>query len=76
MKTKALTPRPFNDLLVTLVRGVPVVNSREVAAMIEKPHNVLMRSIRRYIQYLSQNKIAHAEFFIAAEYIDENKGGS
>ena len=71
MKLKRLTSQPFNGLDITIVRGVPVVDSREVAAMIEKPHNVLMRSIRRYIQYLSQNKIAHAEFFIAAEYIDE-----
>lgn len=71
MRTKPLAPRPFSSLRVTLVRSVPVVDSRDVAAMIEKPHKVLMRSIRQYIQYLSRNKIAPAEFFIAAEYIDE-----
>lgn len=52
-------------------KGQLVADSRDVAAMLERYHKHLVRSIRTYCGYLSQSKIGPAKFFIEAEYIDE-----
>ena len=64
----ALTPA---TLPVFEHRGQLVADSRDVAAMLERSHGHLVRSIRTYCGYLGQSKIGSSDFFIEAEYIDE-----
>lgn len=71
MKAKPLTPRPFNGLRVTLVRSIPVVDSREVAKMIGRPHWQLLRTINTMAKHLTDNKFVVSEFFLSASYKDE-----
>lgn len=48
-----------------------VVDSREVADMIGKPHNDLMKSIRNYAQYISTaGDFSLSDFFIDSSYKD------
>lgn len=50
------------------------IDSREVAEMVEKEHNKLLRDIRTYIEYLGEAKIGQSEFFIESFYINsQNK---
>ena len=39
------------------------IDSREVAEMVGKDHNMLLRDIRRYCEQLGQSKIAQSDFF-------------
>lgn len=39
------------------------LDSREVAEMVGKEHNMLLRDIRRYVEQLGQSKIAQSDFF-------------
>lgn len=48
------------------------ISSIEVAEMVEKAHNKLMRDIRDYIEQLAQSKIGHGEFFRESSYKDAN----
>lgn len=48
------------------------VDSREVAKLLEKPHNDLMKSIRKYVVYIAEGNLSHGDFFIESEYLDEN----
>lgn len=50
-----------------------VLDSREVAGMVEKEHKFLMRDIRRYLKQFNQCNIAPVEFFQESTYKD-NKG--
>lgn len=43
----------------------------EVAEMVEKAHNELMKDIRRYIGNLNEGKISHVEFFENSTFQDE-----
>lgn len=43
------------------------LDSREVAEMIGKEHNKLMRDIRTYIEQLGESKIGHTDFFIESK---------
>lgn len=64
----------MSELKVVSINGQLVTESREVAKTIDRPHNELMKSIRRYIDYLGQGKIPHTDFFIESEYLDvQNK---
>lgn len=47
------------------------ISSLEVAEMVEKEHNKLMRDIRTYIDQLGQSKIGHSEFFKESTYQSE-----
>ena len=42
----------MNELTVFEQDGKLLTDSREVAVMVDKPHNDLMKSIRSYIEYL------------------------
>jgi len=54
--------------------GSLMVDSREVATMVEKPHDQLMRSIRTYIEYLESAKMQSQNFFIESTYLSaQNK---
>lgn len=44
------------------------IDSREVAEMIGKEHNKLMRDIRNYIAQLGESKIGHTDFFTESTY--------
>lgn len=60
----------MNDLKVVSINGQLVTDSREVARMVDREHNALMKSIRSYVEYLGQGGFAHTEFFIESEYED------
>lgn len=44
------------------------LDSREVAEMVGKEHNMLLRDIRRYAEQLGQSKIAQSDFFTESTY--------
>lgn len=44
------------------------ITSLEVAEMVGKDHNMLLRDIRRYMEQLGQSKIAQSDFFIESAY--------
>lgn len=60
----------MNQLKVISLDGQLVTESRQVAEMIERPHNELMKTIRTYVEYLGQGNFAHTDFFIGHEYED------
>lgn len=37
------------------------LDSREVAGMVEKDHNKLLRDIRRYVEQLGEAKVGHSD---------------
>ena len=45
-----------------------VLTSLEVAEMVEKEHNKLLRDIRTYYEQLGEAKIGHTDFFIESSY--------
>lgn len=47
------------------------ISSLEVAEMVEKEHNKLMRDIRTYIDQLGESKIGHSDFFKESTYQSE-----
>lgn len=64
----------MTELQVFNFNQVDVVNSREVALLIEKRHNDLLRDIRGYIEIMEKSgerKIAHSDFFIKSSYKSE-----
>ena len=48
------------------------LDSREVAEMVGKQHNDLLKDIRRYVQQLSEWKISHTDFFTESQYTDKS----
>lgn len=46
------------------------ISSREVAAMVEKPHNDLLKDIRRYIDFLGEGDFPPADYFKEDCYTD------
>lgn len=64
----------MDNLTVTNQNGTLVIDSREVAEMVEKSHDQLLRSIRGYIEVLENDpsaKLQTANFFIESEYWDK-----
>lgn len=63
----------MKNLTVLNNNGQTVVNSREVAEMIEKEHKNLIRDIRGYIEIIDNNpssKLSADKFFIESTYFD------
>lgn len=60
----------MNDLRVIELNGKFLVSSRDVAKMVDKPHNDLMKSIRQYCEYLTAGEISLSDFFIKSTYTD------
>lgn len=58
----------MNELTLTNFNGVETIDSRLVAEAIGKPHNDLMKDIRRYSEYLGEGKISLTDFFIESTY--------
>ena len=44
------------------------LTSMEVAEMVEKEHNKLLRDIRTYVEQLGEAKIGHTDFFLESSY--------
>lgn len=49
------------------------IDSREVAEMVGKEHNMLLRDIRRYSEQLGKSKIAQSDFFTESTYNKQPK---
>lgn len=47
------------------------ITSLEVADMVGKEHNKLLRDVREYIDQLDESKIGHIDFFTESEYTDK-----
>lgn len=61
----------MNELTVFSFNQVDVVDSREVALLVERPHNDLMKSIRIYADYISTaGDFSLSDFFIQSTYKD------
>ncbi len=54
-----------------LIRTSNTITSLEVAEMVKKQHNELLKDIRRYIKQLNEGEIPHVEFFKESSYVDE-----
>jgi len=63
----------MNELTVIDYKGQYVIDSREVAVMVDKPHDQLMRSIRTYVEYLESAKMQSQDFFIPSNYLNSQK---
>ena len=48
------------------------IDSREVAEMVEKEHNKLLRDIRVYITQLDASKVGDTDFFTESQYTDKS----
>lgn len=60
----------MNELKAQEFHGRKVVDSRDVAQMVGRNHNELMKSIRTYAQYLNEGEIPLVDFFIESNYVD------
>lgn len=61
----------MKELTIKNYNGVNVTDSREVAEMIEKAHDKLLRDIRGYIGIISHSpKLESENFFIKSEYLN------
>lgn len=60
----------MNDLTVLNFKGINVVDSREVARMVEKDHKNLIRDIRGYTDILTGSKLSPLTFFVENTYVD------
>lgn len=60
----------MNQLSIVNRDGVLLADSREVAEMVDKPHNDLMKSIRQYCEYLTAGDFPLSDFFIESDYKD------
>ena len=64
----------MNGLKVQDFHGKQVIDSRDVAEMVEREHNALLKTIRSYCDYLGEGEIAQSDFFIPSSYINaQNK---
>lgn len=52
--------------------GQKYIDSREVAEMVGKEHNKLLRDIRVYITQLDASKVGHTDFFTESQYTDKS----
>ena len=62
----------MNGLKVQDFHGKQVIDSRDVAQMVDRPHSDLMKSIRQYVKYLAEGEISLGDFFVESTYVDGN----
>lgn len=60
----------MNEFQLTNMNGELYADSREVAEVIERPHSDLLKSIRKYCEFLTEGKISVSEYYIPAQYED------
>ncbi len=64
----------MNELQITNHHGRYVIDSRDVAEMVDKQHKHLLRDIEGYTEILSQSNFGLTDFFIPHTYTDsQNK---
>ena len=62
------------ELKIINKEGTLLINSRDVAKMVEKEHNSLLRAIRGYVKVLDDSATLHSQdFFIESSYINRQK---
>ena len=64
----------MNELKVQYLHGAQVIDSREVAGMVEKRHKNLLRDIAGYLKIMEKSgalKIEPSDFFVPATYLSE-----
>lgn len=70
-RERAELPAPIPATLpVFQHKGKLVADSRDIAALIERPHWIIMRSIRTMSKHLTDNKFVVSDYFTEATYID------
>lgn len=62
----------MSELKVQDFHGKQVIDSRDVAQMVERGHYDLLKSIRQYAEYLAEGEIPLGDFFIESTYLDGN----
>lgn len=60
----------MNELHVFDYNGIEVVDSRDVATMVDRNHYELLKSIRVYVGYLNEGNFPAVDFFIENTYSD------
>lgn len=60
----------MNELKAFDFNGQKVIDSRDVAVMVERNHWDLLRNIRNYIDYLRESNFAFSDFFIESFYFN------
>ena len=60
----------MNGLKVQDFHGKQVIDSRDVAQMVDCDHKDLLKRIRTYSQYLREGEIAQSDFFIESTYLN------
>lgn len=64
----------MNELQIFENTKLQTIESREVAEMVGKQHNELLKDIRRYIGHFGEGKIPHTDFFQESTYqTEQNK---
>ena len=53
----------MSELKVQDFHGKQVIDSRDVAQMVERDHRELLKSIRTYAKYLTEGEIPLSDFF-------------
>lgn len=59
----------MNELRVSDFNGQKVIDSRDVAVMVEREHYELLKNIRLYSEYLGAGNFPLSDFFIESSYI-------
>lgn len=62
----------MTELKVQDFHGKQVIDSRDVAQMVECGHYDLLKRIRQYTEYLAEGEIPLGDFFIESTYLDGN----
>ena len=57
-------------LLQVVNNETPTISSMEVAEMVEKQHNEILKSIRKYSEYFNEGKIPLVDFWTSDTYTD------
>ncbi|MDL2318209.1 Rha family transcriptional regulator [Eubacteriales bacterium OttesenSCG-928-A19] len=66
--------KEMDKLTVVDNKRVLTLDSRDVAKMVERDHNELLKSIRQYCEYLGQGEIPQSDFFTESSYVNsQNK---
>lgn len=60
----------MNILKAYRLNGKKVIDSREVAEMVGRGHNELLKSIRTYCEYLREGNFPQSDFFIESTYLN------
>lgn len=63
----------MNDLQLIEDSGEVYADSRDVAEMIGRPHYELLKSIRKYVEFLNEGIFPAVDFFVETEY-EDSKG--